>query len=67
MPKLKKDRTTEYSSAKMEMYDAYSGSLKIKQWGVGKKIGSIIRRQSLLCQTIDTEIWNREKIIGIIL
>ena len=29
-PKLKKDRTFEYSCAKMEMFNAYSGSLKIK-------------------------------------
>ena len=45
----------------MEMLNAYSGSLKINQWAIGKKIGSIIRRQSLLYQTIYIEIGNRQK------
>ena len=67
LPKLKKDRTFEYSCVKMEMLNAYSGSLKIKQWAIVKKIGSIIRRQSPLCQTLNIEIWNRAKIVVIIL
>ena len=55
MPKLKKDRTFEYSCAKMEMLNAYLGSFKIKQWAMGKK------RQSLLCQSINIKIWIHEK------